>query len=60
MGTQLKAGVDYQSFNKTMGPPYNHFNPIYDPIEHNEYLLEKGVDIEALRLTHGGNSVAKV
>lgn len=60
MGTQLSAGVSYTSFNKTVGPPYNHFNPIYDPIEHNEYLLEKGVDIAALRNAHGGNNVARV
>jgi len=60
MGKQLAAGVSYSSFNKTCGPPYNHFNPVYDPIEHNEYLLEKGVDIDALRLAHGGTGVARV
>jgi len=52
MKTNLSAGLAYTSFKKDHGPPHGYFNPIYDPIEHNEYLQQKGVDIEALRNHH--------
>jgi len=50
--TNLGACVDYTSFKKNHGPPHKHFNPMYDPLEHNEYLQGKGVDVEALRNIH--------
>lgn len=52
MGNNLKAGIAYTSFKKNHGPPHQHFNASYDPLEHNEYLQEKGVDVEALRNHH--------
>jgi hypothetical protein len=38
-------GESYSSFKKHMGPPYKHFNPRYPPVEHNDYLLKKGVSV---------------
>jgi hypothetical protein len=58
MSTNLAQGIDYTSFKASHGPPYGHFNPSYDPLENNEYLLEKGVDIEALRNVHKKGGVA--
>lgn len=60
MARHLNTGVKYGSYEKTHGPPHNHFNPIYDPIEHNEYLLGKGVDIDALKSIHAKGGVAPV
>jgi len=52
MKNNFKTAKKYSSFTKTSGPPYNHFNPLYDPLEHNEYLLQKGVDVDVLRSIH--------
>jgi sulfide:quinone oxidoreductase len=57
MKTHLSAGVAYTSFKKNHGPPHTHFNPSYDPLEHNEYLQQKGVDVEALRNIHNKGGV---
>jgi len=48
----LALGKAYTSFNKNHGPPHNHYNQQFDPLESNEYLIEKGVDVEALRSIH--------
>lgn len=45
----LAADEKYSSFKKTHGPPYYHFNPRYMPLEHNDYLLKKGVDLDQVR-----------
>jgi len=58
MSTNLAQGQKYTSFKQSHGPPYEHFNPIYDPLECNEYLLGKGVDVEALRNHHKKGQVA--
>jgi hypothetical protein len=52
MNANLKQGQAYSSFKKSHGPPHEHFNASYDPLEHNEYLKRKGVDVEALRTHH--------
>lgn len=56
-GSQMKSnmaqGKGLTSFKKDHGPPHSNYNAVYDPIESNEYLLSKGVDIEALRTIHG-------
>jgi len=53
MSSNLKMNEAYSSFKKTHGPPYNHFNPRYDELDHNEYLQKRGVDVEKLRSIHG-------
>lgn len=58
MTENLNQGIKYTSFKQTHGPPYEHFNPNYDPLEANEYLLDKGVDIVALRNHHKKGGVA--
>jgi hypothetical protein len=50
MKANLNAGAAYSSFKKDHGPPHKHYNKQFDPLEHNEYLIEKGVDIEAMKL----------
>ena len=52
MKANLKQGQAYSSFKKTHGPPHEHFNASYDPLEANEYLIKKGVDVEELRNIH--------
>jgi hypothetical protein len=39
------------------GPPHKHYNMLFDPLDKNEYLLNKGIDIEALKNVHAKNSV---
>ena len=46
--SNFKEGKKYNSFNKDHGPPHWKISARYDPIEKNEYLLGKGVDIDAL------------
>ena len=52
MSSNLNAGQKYSSFKKTHGPPYYQFSQEFDPLDHNEYLLDKKVDVEALRSIH--------
>jgi len=52
MQGNIKEGISYASLDKDHGPPYKKFNASYDPLEHNEYLQGKGVDVEALRSIH--------
>jgi hypothetical protein len=42
----------YSNFKPGHGPPHNHYCATYDPLEANEYLLEKGVDIDAIKNHH--------
>ena len=58
MKANLKQGEALTSFKKDNGPPHGYFNAIYDPLEANEYLLEKKVDIEALKSVHKKGDVA--
>jgi hypothetical protein len=46
MKANLKQCSTYSSFKKSHGPPYEHFNNSYDPLDKNEYLLRRGVDVE--------------
>jgi sulfide:quinone oxidoreductase len=39
VGTAAK----YTGFKKNYGPPHWQYNPRYDDVEHNEYLIKKGV-----------------
>jgi len=52
MGANFKEGKKYSDFKKNFGPPHWRYAARYDPIESNEYLLSKSVDIEALKDTH--------
>lgn len=46
------------SMDKNHGPPYKRFSQTFDELEHNEYLQEKKVDVEALRSIHAKGEVA--
>jgi hypothetical protein len=48
----MGAGDKYSNLDKNHGPPHRHYNASYDPLEHNEYLQGKGVDVEALKNVH--------
>jgi len=60
MKSNLNLCTNYTSFKKNHGPPHDHYNALYDPLDKNEYLLKKGVDVEALKNLHtkGGLSPA--
>lgn len=49
MGASMKETEKYAGFKKTVGPPHYEYSPSYDPLEANEYLISKGVDIEAMK-----------
>ena len=63
MGSNKKEAIKYSAMDKHSGPPHYRYRARYDPIEKNEYLLRKAVDIEALKNVHskggieGGNGV---
>ena len=46
------------SMSKDHGPPYKHFSQTFDELEHNEYLQNKKVDVEALKSIHAKGEVA--
>jgi len=43
-----KRDSAYASFDKTQGPPHNHWCKEYDELEHNDYLKAKSVDPDSL------------
>jgi len=47
--SMLNADEKYSSFKKTHGPPHYHYNPRYMPLEHNDYLQSKGVNIDEVK-----------
>jgi len=51
--SNLNAAISYTSFKKDHGPPYKHFSQTFDPLEHNQILQSRNVDVEALRSIHG-------
>lgn len=59
-GRQLRTNLNickhYSGFKKDHGPPHNYFNAQYDPLDKNEYLMSRGVDVEALRNIHSKNT----
>ena len=44
-----KETEKFASFKKSVGPPHYQYSASYDPLDMNEYLLMKGVDIDALK-----------
>lgn len=45
----MKETEKFSSFKKTHGPPHYNFSASYDPLDTNEYLISKGVDIPKLK-----------
>ena len=52
MKSNIGIGIAYTSLKKDHGPPFKHYSKEYDPLDKNEYLMEKGVDVEALKNVH--------
>lgn len=59
MNSNLAQCQAYTSFKKDHGPPHKHYSASFDPLEHNEYLQAKGVNVELLRNAHGRGGVAQ-
>jgi len=49
MKSSLAAGSSYAGFKKHHGPPYEKWSAEYDALEHNEYLISKGIKPEEVR-----------
>lgn len=41
--TLLRQGEKYSNFKKTSGPPHYSFNPVYMPLEEQDYAKRKGL-----------------
>jgi sulfide:quinone oxidoreductase len=50
--SNLNAGHAYTGLKKDHGPPHKHFNQQFDPLDKNEYLQQRGVDVDCLRNLH--------
>ena len=48
--SMLTSNEKYGSFKKNCGPPNYQFNPRYVPLEHNDYLLSKGVSPSQVKM----------
>ena len=57
MSANLKVSAAFSGMTKDNGPPHKHFNALYDPLDNNEYLQARGVDVEALRNVHSKKDV---
>lgn len=49
MSNQQGMGAKYTAFSKTQGPPHWHYPARYDELEHNEYLQQKGIELDEVR-----------
>jgi len=49
IASNLGDGLKYAGMKKNHGPPHYNYNASYDPLESNEYLAAKGIDLESLR-----------
>jgi len=47
MNSNLSAGVKLGDMKKNNGPPHYSYNAMYDPVDKNEYLLSKGIDLKS-------------
>lgn len=52
LSNSMKEAKKYSDFNQSFGPPNWRYAARFDPLESNEYLLQKAVDIEALKNIH--------
>jgi len=50
MKSVQSASEKYSNFKKNNGPPYYQFNSRYAPLEHNDYLIKKGVSVKDVRM----------
>ena len=56
----MKETETFSSFKKTVGPPNYWYSVDYDPLDKNEYLLKKEVDIEAIKARNDGKALVEV
>ena len=59
MKRNVASTANYAAMDKNAGPPYYYFGKTYEPLDKNEYLLSKGVDIEALKARNKGHSLVE-
>lgn len=52
-----KSTTKFTAMDKNPGPPHYHYSASYDPLDKNEYLLSKGVDIAALKARNKNHSL---
>ena len=60
MTGNMKETEKFASFKKNVGPPHYRFSASYDPLDKNEYLLSKGVDIDALKARNSGKALVEI
>lgn len=60
MKGNMQETEKFASFKKTVGPPHYRFAASYDPLEKNDYLLSKDVDIAALKARNTGKALVEV
>lgn len=48
--SEMQVGEKFSSFKKNNGPPYYHFSQRFDPLEKNEYLLRKNIDLSEVKM----------
>ena len=53
----MKETEKFASFKKNPGPPYYWFSKEWDPLDKNEYLISKGVDVDALKGRNKGHNL---
>lgn len=60
MSANMKETEKFTSFKKTVGPP-NYWYPVeYDPLDKNEYLLSKEVDVEKIKSRNTGKALVEL
>ena len=57
--SNMNATAKFSGFKKNVGPPYYQFSAQYDPLDKNEYLLSKDVDIDAIKSRNTGKALVE-
>ena len=48
--SEMQTGEKFSSFKKNHGPPHYQYSQRFDPLEKNEYLLRKNIDLSEVRM----------
>lgn len=50
LASSKSAAVKFSDFKKNHGPPHFRYSARYDPLENNEYLQSKNIDLSEVRM----------
>lgn len=58
--SKMRMTKRFAGFKKNVGPPWYQFSASYDPLDKNEYLLSRDVDITAIQARNKGKALVEL